>query len=140
MNFVWIYISPESPEITIEQASAHIFATLGLSNNEERYSDNYEHGHYFVGYATNGSLSVMHLSEYEKEFPFCASIESARSWRLPEKPINLTLDPADIARALAQQGMRTFVPIGNDGRIDWDRRGTVYSRDHPDGQEMTLKV
>ncbi|MBI3715610.1 MAG: hypothetical protein HY255_06420 [Betaproteobacteria bacterium] len=134
------YISSESADCTLEDIAQHVFDALDIEKTEKRESSHVSHGYYFAGYATNASIKIRHQDEWGIDFPYLAHLETVPTWATPKRKFELNLDPSDIARRLATAGVRAFLPIGDDSRIDWDGKGTLYTQGNPAGTPTVLKV
>jgi hypothetical protein len=133
-----IYIRPEETNLTLASLASIVFITLGLTDSEERHSSNFTNGHYFAGYAKNCRVVIRHQDEWDFGFPFLLYFDHVSQ----RNKANVELEPNAkiMAQQLSQSGLCTFIPDGDDSRVDWDGAGILYEPRSSTGKQITMKV
>ncbi|CAN7391730.1 hypothetical protein [Variovorax sp. LjRoot178] len=120
-----IFLRDPSGAASLEEVARRVMALLPVSEVEERESENYEGGNYFVGYAANGEVGVCRSDGAQlEEYPYWVTL-TYRGVRQGARGM-LDEDTSVIAATLATDGLQVFVPEGDWTKVDWAPSGTTY--------------
>ena len=120
-----LFVRDSKPSASLAELAARVFSLLPVGETEERESSNYVDGHYFIGYAANGSVEVCHSDGAElEEYPYWVVMQD-RFTRKGAQGI-LNTNPETVATALADGGFRVFIPSEGWGTVGWVPSGKTY--------------
>lgn len=127
---LFIHSSRRSHDLIREEEE--IFRLLGVDQWEERRSSNHRPDwHYAVGWASNATIQIGGPDDDRlAEYPLSLSLRRP-IFRKGTKEVSQ--EPSEIARLLAAEGFRVFVPSGAWWRSGWTFLGTEY-RTREDGR------
>lgn len=124
MKLEMLFIASAKNTPSLEQVAERVFSLLEVSEREERFSENYTNGHYFVGYAENGLVEIYDGDDdMMSNYPFRVAVKDS-SWRKASG--TLITNPHEVAKVLAAGGLTVLVPKGAWQKTDWDGQGDVY--------------
>jgi hypothetical protein len=121
-----LFVRDRSSNASLAEVAARVFSLLPVGETEERESSNYVDGHYFIGYAANGSVEVCHSdgAELEEEYPYWVVLQDRFTRKGAQGVLNTS--PEVVAAALADGGFKVFVPSDGWGKVDWVPSGKTY--------------
>lgn len=120
-----VFIAADNKRLGLEAVAQDVFAALGITESEERFSSNYPpNEHYFAGYAENVVIDVFDFDEIKAGYIYSLSVDKP-TYRKGKK--HAPTSAATIAEMLTKAGFRVFVPIGSWHKDDWDGNGKKYA-------------
>ena len=107
-----ILVSRHAKGIDLEAQAEQIFAALGISKHEERFSENYPpDDHYFVGFGTNASVVVCDADDEDAStFPYWIMFLAPVPWGNAVDAVQT--EPAVVTSLLHQAGILSKLSTG----------------------------